>query len=86
MAPTEAKDASLGHGKSKRSWSGFDKSSDYFTSLKSTPKLLGKRALYVRHPEEQMADKEAAKGDMKKVLNWFHVMALGTGTSVTHDS
>jgi hypothetical protein len=59
--------------------SGFDKPSEYFSSLKNTPKLLRKRAFFVRSPEEQMADKEAAAGDMKKVLNWFHVMALGTG-------
>ena len=77
---TEAHAAASAHdGEMKRGWGGFDKPSDYFSSLKSTPKLLAKRALYIRHPEEQMADKEAAKGDMKQVLNWFHVMALGTG-------
>lgn len=63
----------------KRSWSGFDKASDYFTSLKATPRLFTRRALYVRHPEEQLADKAAAEGQLKQVLNWFHVMALGTG-------
>lgn len=62
--------------------SGFDKPSDYFGSLKNTPKLLAKRAFFVRSPEEQIADKEAAVGDMRKVLNWFHVMALGTGMIV----
>lgn len=77
---TDAKDTSLGADQTKkRSWSGFDKPSDYFSSLKGTPKLFARRACYIRSPEEQMADKEAASGDMKKVLNWFHVMALGTG-------
>jgi hypothetical protein len=67
----DAKDASLApETAKKRSWSGFDKSSDYFSSLKSTPKLFAKRAMYIRHPEEQLADKEAATGDMKQVLNW----------------
>lgn len=66
-------------GAHKRSWSGFNTSSDYFTSLKCTPKLLGRRAFYVRDPAEQLADKEAAGGEMKKVLNYFHVAALGTG-------
>lgn len=59
--------------------SGFDKPSDYTASLKKTPQLLAKRAFFVRSAEEQMADKAAASGDMRKVLNWFHVMALGTG-------
>jgi hypothetical protein len=66
----------------KRSWSGFDKASDYFTSLKATPRLFSRRALYVRHPEEQLADKAAAEGQLKQVLNWFHVMALGTGNCI----
>lgn len=74
----DAKDVAGADLKTQGRKSGFDKPSDYFSSLK-TPKLLAKRAFFVRSPEEQMADKEAAPGDMKKVLNWFHVMALGTG-------
>lgn len=66
--------------------SGFDSSSDYFSSLKKTPKLLAKRAFFVRSAEEQLADKEAASGDMKKVLNWLHVMALGTGGQGPRDT
>lgn len=59
--------------------SGFDCGKDYFSSLPKTPSLLVKRAAYIRSAEEQLADKAAAKGDMKQVLNWFHVAALGTG-------
>lgn len=75
---TDAKDATAAPEGKQRSWSGFDKTSDYFSSLKQTPKLFAKRCAYVRSPEEQLKDKEAASGDMKQVLNWFHVMALGT--------
>ncbi len=74
----ETKDVSGPTEPAKRSWSGFDKSSDYFASLKRTPSLFRRRCVYVRSPEEQLKDKEAASGDMKQVLNWFHVMALGT--------
>lgn len=77
----DSKDTSPGTGK-QRSWSGFDKAGDYVSSLKSTPKLFAKRAMYVRYAEEQLADKEAASGEMKKVLTWWHVMALGTGERV----
>jgi hypothetical protein len=63
----------------RRRASGFDSAQEYFSSLKQTPRLVAKRAGYIRSTEEQMADKEAAAGDMKKVLNWFHVAALGTG-------
>lgn len=75
---TDAKDATAAPEGKQRSWSGFDKTSDYFSSLKQTPKLFAKRCAYVRSPEEQLKDKEAASGDMKQVLSWFHVMALGT--------
>lgn len=82
MATSDAKDASAPAAEAasshRRSWSGFDKPGDYFSSLKSTPKLLAKRAAYIRSAEEQLKDKEQASGDMKQVLNWCHVMALGT--------
>lgn len=51
----------------KRAWGGFEHPSDYLSSLKKTPKLFASRAFRIRSFEEQMADKEAAKGDMKKV-------------------
>ncbi|KAF8072860.1 CAT1 [Scenedesmus sp. PABB004] len=66
----------------RRTWSGFAKTADWAASLRRTPVLLARRAGYIRDPAEQLADKAAAGTEMAKVLNWFHVMMLGTGMIV----
>lgn len=61
-------------------WNGFDSAGEYFRSFTQFGRLVAKRPLYVRDPAEMAADK-SIHGEMAKVLNWFHVAMLGTGTS-----
>lgn len=60
-------------------WFGFSNGREYLSSLATTPVLFAKRCFLIRDAKMQEEGRQAAGGDLKKVLNWFHVMMLGTG-------
>jgi len=56
---------------------------DWTSSLKHTPRLFAKRALYIRTAESAEADKGEGAPQLARTLGWFHVMFLGVGALVS---